>query len=255
MGEFPATAGAAPVLAFSSIGSTNEEALARARGGEMGPLWIAAERQTAGRGRRGRQWISERGNLFASLLLTDPAPVAEVSGICFVAGLALHDAVLETAHGLAPVQLTLKWPNDLLLDGKKLGGILVEGSSLAGGHHAAVTGFGLNCASHPAGTEFPATSLAAAGFSAAPAVVLSALGAAMDLRLAEWQRGANFASIRAAWLARAHGIGAAIEVRLADRTLAGLFEAIDPAGALVLKQRDGTRETIAAGDVFPLAGA
>jgi BirA family biotin operon repressor/biotin-[acetyl-CoA-carboxylase] ligase len=142
-----------------------------------------------------------------------------------------------------------------LLDGKKLGGILVEGLSLAGGHHAAVTGFGLNCASHPAGTEFPATSLAAAGFAAAPAAVLSTLGAAMDLRLAEWQRGENFASIRAAWLARAHGIGAAIEVRLAGRTLAGLFEAIDPAGALVLKQRDGTRETIAAGDVFPLAGA
>jgi BirA family transcriptional regulator, biotin operon repressor / biotin---[acetyl-CoA-carboxylase] ligase len=254
MAELLLHAGGIPVVTFETVGSTNAEAIERARSGEHGPLWIVAQRQTAGRGRRGRNWDSEPGNLYASLLLTDPAAGNAVSGICFVAALALHDALVESVHGLAPAQLKLKWPNDVLLDGRKLAGILVEGVSLERGA-VAVVGFGVNCKRHPASTEFPATDLQATGYVIEPASLLSALGRSMNARIAEWRRGENFSAIRAAWLSRATGIGRAIEVRLADKKVAGTFEAIDPRGALVLLLRDGTRETIAAGDVFPLTAA
>jgi BirA family transcriptional regulator, biotin operon repressor / biotin---[acetyl-CoA-carboxylase] ligase len=254
MAEFPSHAGGIPVVTFETVGSTNAEAIERARSGERRAVWIVAQRQTAGRGRRGRNWVSEPGNLYASLLLSDPAAGNAVSGICFVAAIALHDALIESAHGLAPAQLKLKWPNDVLLDGRKLAGILVEGASLDQGAVAAV-GFGVNCTHHPAGTEFPATDLQTAGYVIEPTSLLSALGRTMNARLAEWRRGENFVAIRAAWLSRATGVGRAIEVRLADKKIAGTFEAIDPSGALVLLHRDGTRETIAAGDVFPLTAA
>ena len=246
--------GGVPVVTLETVGSTNAEAIERAKSGERGPLWIVAQRQTAGRGRRGRQWVSEPGNLFASLLLSDPAAGNAVSGICFVAALALHDALVESVHGLAPAQLKLKWPNDVLLDGRKLAGILVEGVSFDKGAAAAI-GFGVNCKHHPASTEFPATDLQSAGYAIEPASLFTALGSAMQARLLEWQRGENFAATRAAWLSRASGIGRAIEVRLADKKVTGTFDAIDPSGALVLLHRDGTRETIAAGDVFPLTAA
>ena len=252
MPEFPRSAGGIPVVSFDSVGSTNAEALGRAHAGEAGPLWIVAERQTAGRGRRGRVWVSEPGNVYASLLLTNAAPPAEIAGICFVAALALHDALLDTVHGLAPAQLQLKWPNDVLLDGRKLAGILVEGSSYEGGPTTTIIGFGVNCRHHPAQAEYPSTSLADAGFSVGAHEVLAALGVAMTRRLAEWDSGANFAAVRAAWLVRASGLGGDIRVRLNDRTLEGRFEALDSSGALVLACSDGTRETVTAGDVFPL---
>jgi BirA family biotin operon repressor/biotin-[acetyl-CoA-carboxylase] ligase len=254
MPEYPRSAGGTPVVLLDTVGSTNEVALERARSGERGPLWIAAERQTAGRGRRRRAWTSEPGNLHASLLLTDAAPPVAVAGICFVAALALHDALLDSVHGLAPAQVRLKWPNDVLLDGRKLAGILVEGSSGSDGTTVTVIGFGVNCRRHPEQAEYPATDLTSAGFPAESAQVLEALGDSMTRRLLEWDRGANFAAVRSAWLARASGLGSEIKVRLNDRTILGRFEAIDPSGALVLAQADGTRETITAGDVFPLNG-
>jgi BirA family biotin operon repressor/biotin-[acetyl-CoA-carboxylase] ligase len=255
MADFPRSTGGVPVVALETVGSTNEEALARASGGERGPLWLVARRQSAGRGRRGRAWISEEGNLHASLLLAAPAPASAVSGICFVAALALHDAILELAQDLAPSRLQLKWPNDLLLDGRKLAGILVEGSTAEAGATRVVVGFGVNCGQHPGGCEIPATSLSAAGYPIAPETLLGSLGAAMQTRLTEWARGENFAASRAAWLARASGLGAAIEVRLADKTIAGTFDALDSRGALVLRRGDGSRETIVAGDVFPMTAA
>lgn len=252
MADFPRTAGSAPVVFLETTGSTNAEALARAAAGEYGPLWIAAGRQSAGRGRRGRTWVSEPGNLYATLLLTDAAPPAAVAGVCFVAALAVHDAILDAAHGLAPAQLKLKWPNDVLLDGRKIVGILVEGASQAGRHMTAI-GIGVNCLHHPESTEYPATSLARAGFAVEPGGLLSALGVVMGRRLDEWQRGENFAAIRAAWLARASGVGSPIEVRLPAGSMSGTFEALDESGALLLRRSDGTREKVAAGDVFPLA--
>lgn len=254
MAEFPRITGQAPVVVLETVGSTNAEALARAAAGESGPLWIVARRQEAGRGRRGRNWISEPGNLYATLLLTDAAPPPAISGICFVAALALHDALLDAAHGLAPAQLKLKWPNDLLLDGRKVAGILVEGTSHAG-RTAAAIGCGVNCVHHPLGTEYPASDLASSGFPVSPGALLEHLGAAMHARIAEWDRGRNFASVRAAWLARASGVGAPIEVRLQGRSISGIFESLDDGGALILRHDDGARETVAAGDVFPLTAA
>ena len=252
MNEFPERIGKTALVAFATLGSTNAEALVRASQGERGPLWIVASLQTAGRGRRGRAWVSEPGNLFASLLLTNVAPAASTPEICFVAALALHDAVLDCCAGLAPARLTLKWPNDLLLDGGKLAGILVEGSTAAN-RTTSVIGFGVNCHNHPHNAAQKAIDLRATGFAVEPAEILGALDGAMKRRLAEWDRSRNFAAIRAAWLMRATGLGGAIEVKLSDRTIGGTFEAIDASGCLVLLRSDGVRETIRAGDVFPLA--
>ena len=244
-----ATAAGVRLIAHEVLGSTNAEALRLARQGERGPLWIAADRQTAGRGRRGRAWISPRGNLYASLLLTDPAAAEHWSQLSFVAALAMHDAVVEVAAELKPL-LTIKWPNDLLLAGAKLGGILIEAES---GISAVAVGIGVNCASHPADTEFPAADLAAAGAAVSAAALFGALSVKMVGRLAQWNAGAGFSTIRADWLARAAGVGESVRVRLAEGELVGRFEALDESGAVVLRLPDGNTTTIAAGDVFTSA--
>jgi BirA family biotin operon repressor/biotin-[acetyl-CoA-carboxylase] ligase len=141
------------LLAFDTLGSTNTEALARARAGERGPLWITAACQTAGR--RGRTFVSERGNLYATLLVTDASPVERAAELAFVAALAAHDAVVDVATELGP-RLAVKWPNDLLCDGAKFAGILVEGESASGQPLVTVVGIGINCAHHPAQTDHPA---------------------------------------------------------------------------------------------------
>src|SRR4051812_5602356 len=216
------------LIAHDTLPSTNAEALTRARGGERGPFWITAARQTAGRGRRGNVWISEPGNLYASLLLTDAAPAAHLPELCFVVALAVRDAVADLAPRLAS-ELKLKWPNDLLLDGAKLAGILIEAESV-GGVTAVAAGVGVNCAHHPDSLAYPATSLAAQGTAVSPDELLRGLSATMVLRLAQWERGAGFGAIRAEWLMHAAGIGGDIHVRLPDRELSGTFETLDPHG-------------------------
>src|SRR6516164_3216857 len=223
-----ATAAGVRLIAHEVLGSTNTEALQLARHGERGPLWIAAQRQSAGRGRRGRAWISPPGNLYASLLLTGPAAAEHWPQLSFVAALAIHDAVVEVAAA-------------------KFAGILIEGE---GDVNAVAVGIGVNCASHPADTDFPATDLAAAGATVSPATLLSALSIKMLGRIAQWNAGEGFSTIRADWLARASGMGEDVRVRLAERELVGRFEALDEAGALVLRLADGSTTTIAAGDVF-----
>jgi BirA family biotin operon repressor/biotin-[acetyl-CoA-carboxylase] ligase len=239
-----ATAAGARLTAYDVLGSTNAEALDLARRGERGPLWVTARRQSAGRGRRGRAWVSEPGNLFATLLLTAPGPAAQWPQLSFVAALAVHDAISGVAGDLAR-RLAIKWPNDLLLDAAKVAGILVEGQG-AGRPDAVAVGIGVNCASHPHDTEFPATDLA--GLSCER--LFTALSRTMAGRLAQWEDGRAFAAIRADWLARAAGLGAAVRVRLPGRDVCGRFEGIDAAGGLVLRSDDGAVATIAAGDVF-----
>jgi BirA family transcriptional regulator, biotin operon repressor / biotin---[acetyl-CoA-carboxylase] ligase len=211
---------------------------------------VVAGQQTAGRGRRGRAWISQPGNLHASLLLTAAAPAEHWPQLSFVAALAVHDAIVEVATGLKP-RLAIKWPNDLLLDGAKLAGILIEGAD-AGEEGAVAIGIGVNCASHPEGTDHPAIDLAAAGAPVAVEVLLGALSAKMLSRLAQWNRGEGFSTIRADWLARAVGVGADVRVRLTDKELTGRFEALDEAGSLVLRLPSGEATTVAAGDVLLL---
>ncbi|ALK09120.1 biotin--[acetyl-CoA-carboxylase] ligase [Blastochloris viridis] len=244
-----------PVLALDEVGSTNTEALARAREGQFGPLWISARRQTGGRGRRGRVWASEPGNLYASLLLTDPAPSEVCPQLCFVAGLALHDAV-GALCGLEAPRLALKWPNDLMLDGAKCAGILVEGEvAPAGRPLAVVIGFGVNCAHHPDDTPYQAIDLAAAaGRTIAPAVLLSALDAAMAVRLGEWRGGSAFATTRAHWLQRAGRVGQPVTVRTGTEVVEGRFETLDGDGAMVLLRQDGSRTRIGTGEILPFVG-
>jgi BirA family biotin operon repressor/biotin-[acetyl-CoA-carboxylase] ligase len=229
--------------------STNSEALALAGTGERGPLWVVAERQSGGRGRRGREWVSEAGNLFASLLLTDPGPPDRCPELAFVAALAVHDAVSEAAAPQKP-SLAIKWPNDLLLGNAKLAGILIEGN----GAGAVVIGIGVNCVSHPPGTEYPATDLAAACIGVSAVSLFAMLSRKMVERIEQWNRAENFAAIRADWLVRAAGLGSAIRVRLADREIVGHFETLDETGGLVLRMQDGFKQIVTAGDVVNLAG-
>ena len=244
-----ASATGASLISFDTLGSTNAEALARARAGERGPLWITAARQTAGRGRRGNVWTSEPGNLYASLLLTDAAPAAHLPELCFVVALAVLDAVGTAAPSLLS-KLRLKWPNDLLLDGAKLAGILIEAESV-GGKTATVAGIGINCAHHPRDAGYPATDLSIHGGAVTPDVLFHELSGAMAARLAQWDRGAGFAAIRAEWLSHAAGIGGDIVVRLPGRELAGTFESLDPMGRLMLRLPAGQLEAITAGEIFP----
>lgn len=232
-----------------TTGSTNSDALAAARGGEQGPLWITARQQTAGRGRLGRTWDSPPGNLHASLLLTEPSSPEHAPELSFAAALAVHDALATIADPLGE-RLALKWPNDILLDGAKVAGVLIEAEAAADRPLAVVVGIGINCTRHPVGTPYPATDLSAAGVPATAEQVFTALSGAMVHRLAQWDRGRNFAAVRADWLARAAGLGETIRVVLPGRTLKGCFETVDTHGRLILLSAAGGREVIAAGDVF-----
>jgi BirA family transcriptional regulator, biotin operon repressor / biotin---[acetyl-CoA-carboxylase] ligase len=242
---------AARIIRLDFVDSTNAEALRLARAGERGPLWIVANQQSAGRGRRGREWVSPAGNLHATLLLADPAQPMAAAQLGFVASLALYDAAVAVAPALAS-QLALKWPNDLLCAGRKIAGILVEGE---GDPVTVALGIGVNCRHHPDATEFPATDFAVQGSEVGVATLFDHLAAAMPARLAQWKRGAGFAGVRAAWLARALGLGQPIRVRLSDREMIGCFEAIDDAGQLMLRTPNGGVEAVAAGDVFPFGQA
>ena len=235
------------VEVFAELGSTNDEAMSRARAGEPGPLWIVAARQTAGRGRQGRSWISPEGNLHASLLLTDPSSPALAAQLGFVAGVCLIDALREATG--AGERIKLKWPNDALLDGAKISGLLLEASQSLSGALAIVVGFGVNCAHHPENLAYASADLSSFG----PLANASAIQRAIDLHfrkwLAVWRRGEGFADIRGAWIARAAGIGSTISVVTPLARHSGRFTGIDSAGRLVL-DGDSGQTSIDAGDVF-----
>jgi BirA family biotin operon repressor/biotin-[acetyl-CoA-carboxylase] ligase len=233
------------------LDSTNSEARRLAEAGEPGPLWIAAAHQTAGRGRRGRAWDSGRGNLATTLLLRPEAPAAVIGQLSFAAALATAEMA---AHFAPQAAIGVKWPNDVLANGRKLAGILLESGQDPAGRRWLATGIGVNLASFPQGTEFPATSLVELGLSqpdiAAPSPddALTILAA----RFAHWYdvwMSEGFESVRAAWLARAQQLGEPIRARLPHETRTGVFEGIDAAGALLLNEQGQVR-AIAAGEVF-----
>ena len=238
--------------AFVEIDSTNEEARRLGEAGEAGPVWITAEVQTAGRGRRGREWVSPSGNFMGTLFLRPQCSPRKAAELSFVAALAVHDAVASLLPPDLRPDLKLKWPNDLLHKGRKCSGILLESSGIAGAELAWLAiGMGINLATHPDNTEYPATSLAALGVSGVtPADALAALAAAFDTRLAQWRDVQGFAAIREAWLARAAGLGGPITVRLSDETFTGTFEGLAADGALEVRMADGMLRLVSAGDVF-----
>ena len=242
------------LAAHDTLPSTNTEALALARRGETGPLWVTARQQTSGRGRRGNAWISTPGNLYATLLVCDPAEPENAPQLSFVAALAVHDAIVGRAAALRE-KLALKWPNDVLFGGQKLAGILIESENVEA-RLAVAIGIGVNCMHHPVETAYPATDLAAAGAAVSAEDLFFALSSAMVRRLEQWQRGAGFQSIRTDWLDLAAGMGGEMRVRLPkNREFVGRAEALDERGQLLLRLADGTLQTITAGDVFPVAAS
>ena len=211
---------------------------------------MTAAEQTAGRGRRGRPWTTGRRNLAASVLLIDPAPPAVAATISFVAAVAVHQAIVDVAGPPVAERLALKWPNDLLLDRRKVAGILVEGEGLADGRFAVVIGFGVNCASHPdIDTPVPADDLASRGVPVEAEPLFAALAQCLATELIRWDAGAGFAAVRSAWLARAVGVGEPIRVNLEGRTVDGRFEDLDAEGRLVLVGTGGVRQRFSVGDV------
>ncbi len=228
----------------AEIDSTNSEARRLAEKGEAGPVWIMAERQTAGRGRRGRSWETLSGNLAATLLLRPQAPPGPLGQLSFAAALAVSDVAAQVAPCTA---ITVKWPNDVLADGRKVAGILLETGSDAKGSWLAV-GIGINLAAAPEGTEFPAAALAEFASPPSPDEALALLAGAFAHWYAGWMNG-GFETLRTAWLARAGGLGLPIRARLPNETRHGLFEGIDGSGALLLNEQ-GRISAIAAGEVF-----
>jgi BirA family transcriptional regulator, biotin operon repressor / biotin---[acetyl-CoA-carboxylase] ligase len=226
---------------YDSIDSTNEQARRLREQGETGPLWIVAREQTAGRGRLGRLWVSQAGNLFATLLVPAQTPIAAELG--FAAGLA----AAEVASHYAPnAVVTLKWPNDVLLDGAKVAGILLE----AFAENVLAIGIGINLATHPDSTAFPATSIAAkTGRAPNPGDALVNLARAMAAWYEAW-RTKGFAVLKEAWLVRAAGLREPVKASLAGGDMEGIFEGLDSDGALLLRGVGGVLTRITAGEVF-----
>jgi BirA family biotin operon repressor/biotin-[acetyl-CoA-carboxylase] ligase len=236
------------ILAFDDIDSTNAEARRLAEAGETGPLWITALRQHAGRGRRGRSWETGEGNLAATYLFTTVLPPGQAAQVSFVAALAVAD--LADAY-VGPAAVTLKWPNDPLIGGRKAAGILVESGALGGGVLWLAVGCGVNLARVPADSDRPVTAFSdhRGGPPPPPAEALEVLAAAFERWRTVWER-EGFPPIAAAWTRRAHGLGGPCTAHLTEETVRGVAEGLDPDGALRLRLEDGTIRRITAGDVF-----
>jgi BirA family transcriptional regulator, biotin operon repressor / biotin---[acetyl-CoA-carboxylase] ligase len=235
-------------VALDEVSSTNTEALARARAGDSGFLWITAERQSGGRGRRGREWVSERGNLYSSLLLVDFAPTEELGSLPLAVALAVHDTIVSVMPSGGGT-VDIKWPNDVLIDRRKTSGILLEAERLPDGRMALVIGIGINIRARPDLALYPVTSLADQGVSISPEELFARLYVNMADALSVWDEGKGIGEIVRRWRGVACGIGEKITVNLPDRSISGIFSGIDDKGLLLLDSAAGTL-SIAAGDVF-----
>ena len=208
------------------------------RSGASEGLWLRAQRQTAGKGRQGRPWVSPEGNLYISTLVRTRPGEPSPATLALVAAVALEETV-----ALFGVRAMLKWPNDLLVNGAKLSGILLERVD-----DAVVLGFGVNLAHCPVGLGQPATSLSVYAPAPDPHVVAETLAEVFARWLSRWRDG--IAPVRDRWLARAHPRGTALTALLADGTsMDGLFDGLTSDGALSLRLADGTVRAIHAGDV------
>jgi BirA family biotin operon repressor/biotin-[acetyl-CoA-carboxylase] ligase len=233
------------IRTVATTGSTNADLIALAASGAEEGLWLRAEQQSGGRGRHGREWVSPPGNLYASTLVRLRPSDPSAATLALVAAVALDEATRAWLPDAAAP--TIKWPNDLLIDGAKLSGILLERSG-----DAVVIGIGVNLEHHPDLPDRPATSLTAHGASVDAAGFLETLADTFARWLGKW-RGEGLAPIRARWIERAHPPGTALTARLTDGSATdGLFERLDADGALILRLADGTTRVIHAADVFLL---
>lgn len=229
----------AAVVRVPAVGSTNDAAFARLREGGA-PVWVVAERQTAGRGRRGRAWDSPPGNLYASFAFPATLDDTAFALLPLAAALALAEAV-AAGGAIAPA---LKWPNDVLVDGRKTAGILLECEGR--NPRPTVIGFGVNVAHAPAG----ATHLAAHDPAVTPEALFQRLAGTLAAALATLGEPGGVGRIREQWLARAVGLGQPVTVHFERVTREGRFVGLDPAGRLMLADAAGRISLVAAGDVF-----
>jgi BirA family biotin operon repressor/biotin-[acetyl-CoA-carboxylase] ligase len=245
------------LAAFDHIGSTNAEALARARDGERGPIWFVTSEQTAGRGRRHRPWIAPRGNLASSILEVIDGSPAVAATLGFAAGLALEAALQKVSieasirsAGSDDMKFSLKWPNDVLAGRQKLAGILLEAEVVADNRLAVVVGIGTNVVAAPEGTPTPATSLAALGVHIGAEELFAVLSDTWAEFRGIWDHGRGFGEIRRLWLERAAGLGQKVAVNSGGAAVEGTFDTIDETGCLIVRTTDGRRVPISAGDVY-----
>lgn len=242
---------------FAELDSTNAEALRRAAAGVSSPQWLLAYNQTAARGRRGRAWSQPAGNFGATLLLPVSGAPPAAAQRSFVAALGLHDALVD-ATGRTEL-FSLKWPNDVLLTGRKLAGILLETAGSRGDGLMLAIGFGVNLRSVPEAEELepaaarPISLFEGSGIVLGPEGFLDLLAPAVAHWEARLQR-EGFGPVRSAWLGRAARLGEPLTARLPGRVVEGRFETIDETGALVLTTAEG-RVALPAGDVHFGIGA
>lgn len=239
----------APVESFDEIDSTIVEARRRAERGEIGPVWLIAKRQTAGRGRRGRVWVSTDGNLFTTHLFVTHQPPVQIALLGFAAGVAIAETVDEI---IGAGGATLKWPNDVLIDGAKAAGIMLDSGSLGPAGTWCALAFGVNLAVAPDNLDQRTTSLRAIlppdALAPEPISFLARVRPKLEAWAARTERD-GFEPLRHAWLARAHGLGQVARVVQGEQTLEGRIAGLSPRGELELDTDQGPR-LIAAGDVF-----
>lgn len=247
--------------AHDTVSSTNAIAMERARQGDPGKLWIVSDHQQSGRGRRGREWVTPKGNLAATLLLVPTSDLRLSATLGFVAGLALADALAavipdgrisigpDGGSGPHGNRFELKWPNDVLAHGSKLAGILLESTMLEGGRSALAIGIGVNVVAHPSEVPYPATSLKMMGAGCDAQTLFLALSDAWSENSRIWNEGAGLEQIRRRWLERAAGLGSQVAVRVDGNVLRGVFETIDEDCRFIIRDDKGEIVKITAGDV------
>jgi len=239
---------------FETVGSTNAVALERAGLDNQNKTWFVSKRQESGRGRRGRAWSTPEGNLASTLLLVEPFDIKNAASLGFVAGLALAEALdaifnLPGSHKQNHL-VTLKWPNDVFVNGAKLSGILLETTILQANRIGLAIGIGTNIVSYPTDLPYQATCLQKLGSDCDAETLFMALSDAWASNYQIWNHGLGLNSIRLKWLERAHQLGHPVSVMVDGKVVEGIFETIDSSCRLIIRSDDGTRTTITAGDVY-----
>lgn len=238
------------LVSHERVTSTNDEAKALAAAGAVPWTIVWAREQDAGRGRQGRVWASPAGNLYMSVILRPAGTAASIMQLSFAAGLAVAEGVEACASEVT--RAMLKWPNDVLLDGAKVAGILLESTSDEDGALSwLVVGIGVNVENCPDGPGITATSLRAMGGEVNVETLLAAVVRGLAAWIERWER-EGFGPVRRAWLDRAANLGGEVVVRTQTGELAGRFVDLDRNGAMLLESAEG-RRVITSGDVFPVA--
>lgn len=252
-----ATSAGYRLAAFDQVGSTNTEAMARARDGDRGSIWFVTTEQTAGKGRRQRAWIAPRGNLASSVLEVIDVLPATAATLGFAAGLAIASALQQVSveanmrrAGSDPLKFLLKWPNDVLIEKQKLVGISLEAEVVAGKRLAVVVGIGTNVVAAPTGTPMPAISLATLGVHVGAEELFAVLSDAWVEFRGIWDNGRGFGEIRRLWLARAAGLGERVAIQTGNAIIEGTFDTIDENGCLIVRTAEGKHLPISAGEVY-----